>query len=116
MDNTENKKILTGLLVVTALLAGCSNANKGSSPSKERPESKTNVEGSSKVNACLAVEGVLTQALTKNPLAAPSILGINSDAVFFTVVAASMPNVLSPVGIVWAAFGGLHFHLLQFIF
>ncbi len=61
-------KLLTELLVVTALLAGCSNANKGSSPSKESPESKTNVEGSSKVNVCLAVAGVLTQALTKNPL------------------------------------------------
>lgn len=43
-------KLLTGLLVVTVLLAGCSNANKGSSPSKESPESKTNVEGSSEVN------------------------------------------------------------------
>ncbi|GLB27911.1 putative siderophore transport system permease protein YfiZ [Lacrimispora xylanolytica] len=58
------------------------------------------------VGACLAVAGALTQALTKNPLAAPSVLGINSGAVFFAVVAASMPNILPPVSIVWAAFGG----------
>jgi iron complex transport system permease protein len=61
------------------------------------------------VGACLAVAGVLTQALTKNPLAAPSILGINSGAVFFAVVAASIPNVLPPVRIVWAAFAGAAF-------
>lgn len=58
------------------------------------------------VGACLAVAGALTQALTKNPLAAPSVLGINSGAVFFAVVAASLPNILPPVSIVWATFGG----------
>jgi iron complex transport system substrate-binding protein len=42
-------KLLTGLLVVTALLAGCSNANQSSTPSKESTESKTNAEGSSDV-------------------------------------------------------------------
>lgn len=61
------------------------------------------------VGACLAVAGVLTQALTRNALASPGILGINSGAVFFAVVAASMSNVFPPVSIVWAAFAGAAF-------
>lgn len=43
-------KLLTGLLVVTALLVGCSNANQSSTPSKESTESKANVEGSTEVD------------------------------------------------------------------
>jgi iron complex transport system permease protein len=56
------------------------------------------------------------QALTENPLAAPNVLGINSGAVFFAVVAAPMQNVLPPVSIEWAAFAGATFFLLPYIF
>ncbi|AWB44752.1 iron ABC transporter [Paenibacillus sp. CAA11] len=38
------------------------------------------------VGASLAVAGALMQGLTRNPLASPSILGINSGAAFFIVV------------------------------
>lgn len=37
------------------------------------------------VGASLAIAGVLMQVLTKNPLASPSILGINSGAVLFII-------------------------------
>lgn len=35
------------------------------------------------VGASLAVAGALMQALTRNPLASPSVFGINAGAVFF---------------------------------
>lgn len=38
------------------------------------------------VGACLAVSGAIMQSITKNPLASPSILGINAGAVFFVVI------------------------------
>ncbi|WP_342515219.1 iron ABC transporter permease [Sporosarcina sp. FSL K6-1522] len=38
------------------------------------------------VGACLATSGAIMQSITKNPLASPSILGINAGAVFFVVI------------------------------
>ncbi len=37
------------------------------------------------IGASLAISGALMQALTRNPLAAPDILGINAGALFFIV-------------------------------
>ncbi|WP_349669580.1 iron ABC transporter permease [Lacrimispora sp.] len=58
------------------------------------------------VGGSLGVSGVLTQALTRNPLASPSILGINSGAVFFAVLASSFAGNLPAKGVLWAAFAG----------
>lgn len=58
------------------------------------------------VGGSLGVSGVLTQALTRNPLASPSILGINSGAVFFAVLASSFAGNLPAESVLWAAFAG----------
>ncbi|MDW2797335.1 iron ABC transporter permease [Clostridium boliviensis] len=58
------------------------------------------------VGGSLGVSGAFTQALTRNPLASPSILGINSGAVFFAVLASSFAGSLPAQGVLWAAFVG----------
>ncbi len=58
------------------------------------------------VGGSLAVAGALTQALTRNPLASPGILGINAGAMFFVVAAAALFTLTSPIEFVWAAFLG----------
>ncbi|MED4601948.1 iron ABC transporter permease [Paenibacillus validus] len=54
----------------------------------------------------LAVAGALMQALTRNPLASPSIFGINSGAVFFVILALTFFPVSSLDQLVWVAFLG----------
>lgn len=56
--------------------------------------------------ACLAVAGALTQGVTRNPLGAPSILGINAGASFAIVVAVFVLGITTPGGYVWFAFVG----------
>lgn len=58
------------------------------------------------VGAGLAIAGVLMQTLTRNPLASPSILGINAGAMFFVVAGATLFSLTSPSELVWAAFAG----------
>ncbi|UHA75762.1 iron ABC transporter permease [Paenibacillus sp. 481] len=59
------------------------------------------------VGASLAIAGTLMQALTKNPLADPSIFGINSGAVLCVVLGMMFINVNMSLGeLVWLAFGG----------
>lgn len=58
------------------------------------------------VGASLAVAGALMQTLTRNALAAPSILGINAGAMFFVVVASTWFALHTPLAFVWAAFLG----------
>ncbi|EPC02211.1 hypothetical protein L861_16000 [Litchfieldella anticariensis FP35 = DSM 16096] len=58
------------------------------------------------VGASLAVAGALMQTLTRNALAAPSILGINAGAMFFLVVASTWFTLRAPLTFVWAAFLG----------
>lgn len=46
------------------------------------------------IGASLSVSGLLMQTLTKNPMASPGLLGVNSGAAFFMVFAYSfMPNL-----------------------
>lgn len=54
----------------------------------------------------LAVAGALMQALTRNPLASPSLFGINAGAVFFVVLALSYLPIASLGQLVWVAFAG----------
>jgi iron complex transport system permease protein len=58
------------------------------------------------VGAALAVAGVLLQGLTRNPLAAPEILGVNAGAAFGVVTALHVLGGLSAAGYVWFAFAG----------
>ncbi|OGO77898.1 MAG: iron ABC transporter [Clostridiales bacterium GWB2_37_7] len=58
------------------------------------------------IGASLSVSGLLMQTLTKNPMASPGLLGINSGAAFFMVFAYSfMPNLTQNYLMVFS-FGG----------
>lgn len=56
--------------------------------------------------ACFAVAGALTQGVTRNPLGAPGILGINAGASFAIVMAIFVFGITTPGGYVWFAFAG----------
>ncbi|MEU4380876.1 FecCD family ABC transporter permease [Micromonospora echinofusca] len=58
------------------------------------------------VGLALAVAGVLFQALTRNPLAEPRILGISAGASFGVVLAISVFGVSTLAGYVWFGIGG----------
>lgn len=58
------------------------------------------------VGASLAIAGALMQTITRNPLASPSLLGINAGAMFFVVVAVSLLPLSAPAHYVWAALLG----------
>lgn len=61
------------------------------------------------VGGALGVAGLLTQGLTRNKLASPSILGINSGAVFALVIAMTYIPQISTMGLAWVAFFGALF-------
>ncbi|WP_068776697.1 iron ABC transporter permease [Paenibacillus sp. FJAT-26967] len=58
------------------------------------------------VGSSLAVAGVLMQALTKNPLASPGLLGINAGAGLLIVIAMSILSISSMTSLAWIAFLG----------
>lgn len=58
------------------------------------------------VGISLAVAGVLMQAITRNPLADPGLLGINSGASFFVVMAIWLLDIHAMSGLIWFAFVG----------
>lgn len=58
------------------------------------------------IGASLAIAGTLMQALTRNPLASPSIFGINAGAIFFIVMAATFFSISSLLQYMWLAFLG----------
>lgn len=58
------------------------------------------------VGAALAVAGAAMQAATRNPLADPSILGINSGAAFGVAAAVYYGQLSRPLHYVWFAFAG----------
>jgi iron complex transport system permease protein len=58
------------------------------------------------VGAGLAVAGTTMQAVTRNPLADPSILGVSSGASFAIVTAVFYGGLTSPSAYVWFAFLG----------
>lgn len=58
------------------------------------------------VGASLAVAGALMQALTRNPLASPSVFGINAGAIFFIVIAIVSLSVTSLNTMMWFGFAG----------
>lgn len=56
--------------------------------------------------AALGLAGVLSQGITRNPLADPGLLGLNAGAALGIVVAATAFGIVSPLGSVWFAFVG----------
>jgi iron complex transport system permease protein len=56
--------------------------------------------------AALAVAGVALQAVTRNPLGSPEILGINAGASFAVVTAVYLLGISSPSAYIWFAFAG----------
>ncbi|MDQ6421985.1 iron ABC transporter permease [Paenibacillus sp. LHD-117] len=58
------------------------------------------------IGASLAIAGALIQAITRNPLADPNVLGINFGASFFVVLAVTVLSVSSTTSIMWIAFLG----------
>lgn len=58
------------------------------------------------VGAALGVAGSVMQAVTRNPLADPGILGINAGAAFAVVLAIWTLDVSGVLGLVWFAFIG----------
>lgn len=58
------------------------------------------------VGAALGVAGALIQALTRNPLADPGILGVNAGASFAVTVAVGLFGIREISGYMWFAFVG----------
>jgi iron complex transport system permease protein len=58
------------------------------------------------VGAALALAGAAMQAATRNPLAGPSILGVNAGASFGVVTAVFFLGLTEPLQFVWFAFLG----------
>jgi iron complex transport system permease protein len=58
------------------------------------------------VGAALGLSGALMQALTRNPLADPGLLGVNLGASAGVVVAIAFMGVAAPLGYVWFALAG----------
>jgi iron complex transport system permease protein len=58
------------------------------------------------VGSSLAIAGALMQTLTKNPLASPSVFGINAGAGFAVVVAVSLFQISHLQAFAWIAFLG----------
>ncbi|MDU1314315.1 FecCD family ABC transporter permease [Clostridium septicum] len=58
------------------------------------------------VGGALGVSGLLIQGLTRNKLASPSVLGINSGAVFALVIAITYISNISSFGLAWISFFG----------
>lgn len=56
--------------------------------------------------AALGLSGALMQALTRNPLADPGILGVSAGASFAIVLAVGVAGIGSFYGYVWFAFAG----------
>lgn len=56
--------------------------------------------------AALGMAGALIQAMTRNPLADPGLLGINGGAALGVVVAILLFGITDPAGFIWIALGG----------
>src|SRR5690242_9161897 len=58
------------------------------------------------VGAALGLAGTVMQALTRNPLAEPGLLGVNMGASTAVVLAIAFLGVTTAAGYVWFAFAG----------
>ncbi|MFI8568166.1 iron chelate uptake ABC transporter family permease subunit [Rhodococcus sp. NPDC078407] len=58
------------------------------------------------IGTALGVAGALIQALTRNPLADPGILGVNAGAAFFVAIAVGVLGFTGIESYIWFAFAG----------
>lgn len=58
------------------------------------------------VGAALGLAGAVMQALTRNPLGDPGLLGISAGAAFGIVIAVATTGIASLYGYIWFAFAG----------
>ncbi|MGV8875848.1 MAG: FecCD family ABC transporter permease [Rhodococcus sp. (in: high G+C Gram-positive bacteria)] len=58
------------------------------------------------VGSALGVAGALIQAMTRNPLADPGILGVNAGAAFFVAIAVGVLGLTGIGSYIWFAFAG----------
>src|SRR5690242_10253210 len=58
------------------------------------------------VGTALGLAGALMQALTRNPLADPGVLGVNAGAGAAVVIAIGLLGITQPEGYVWFSFLG----------
>ena len=56
--------------------------------------------------ASLGISGALMQSITRNPIADPSILGVNTGAALFVVIGMAFLNINSPNQYIWIALAG----------
>ncbi|MFD5600619.1 iron chelate uptake ABC transporter family permease subunit [Leucobacter sp. NPDC058333] len=85
-----------------ALLGGASNAEARDVLELRVPRTVLGVL----VGAALGVGGALIQAVTRNPLADPGILGVNAGSAFAVAIAVGVFGVTAPTDFIWFAFGG----------
>ncbi|MFP4134436.1 MAG: FecCD family ABC transporter permease [Halothece sp.] len=115
--------IAGGLLVLLACLAGNIAFGAANIPLEEVYRAFTAYDGSTNhliiwtvrlpraliatfVGAALAVAGAIMQGLTRNPLASPSILGVNAGASLAVVITTFLLNAESLDFYIWFAFIG----------
>lgn len=125
MQNTGLKVIglLVSVLVLAALFMASNVLGYTSTPWRTAWDAYLNYNGSNEhiiiremrlpralvstlVGAALAISGTLMQAVTKNPMASPGILGINAGAGFFVVTGISLFSLSGQSGLIWFAFAG----------
>lgn len=58
------------------------------------------------VGAALALSGAAMQGVTRNPLADPGILGVNTGAALAVVIGMAWFGLWTPTGMIWTAIGG----------
>ncbi|QWF80624.1 FecCD family ABC transporter permease [Amycolatopsis sp. CA-230715] len=58
------------------------------------------------VGMALGLAGALMQAVTRNPVAEPGLLGINHGAAVMIVFAGALFDITAPTSIIWFAFAG----------
>lgn len=58
------------------------------------------------VGAALGLAGAMMQAMTRNPLADPGLLGVNAGASFAIVLGGALLAISNPASFIWLAFAG----------
>lgn len=118
--------LIAGFVILLSLMLGSLIFGYAQTSPKMVIEAFTNFDGSNEhiivqnvrlpraligavVGASLAIAGAIMQALTKNPLASPSVFGINAGAGFFVVAAVSFFYIDSLQAFTWIAFAGAAF-------
>ncbi|MET1042919.1 MAG: iron chelate uptake ABC transporter family permease subunit [Microbacteriaceae bacterium] len=56
--------------------------------------------------ACLGLAGAIMQGITRNPIADPGLLGVNSGASLCVVLAIALFGITAPSGYIWFALAG----------